>query len=83
LLQGTLDLLILKAIGQTELHALGVSRRIERITRETTSSEAGLCSRKTTGVRSRLTKAGHCQVEVEAKEWTTIAQTIAAALQSV
>ena len=33
LLQGTLDLLILKALGSGELHGLGVSRRIEQITR--------------------------------------------------
>ena len=33
LLQGTLDLLILKALALGELHGLGVSRRIEEITR--------------------------------------------------
>lgn len=32
LLQGTLDLLILKALSTSELHGLGVSRRIEQIT---------------------------------------------------
>ena len=31
LLQGTLDLLILKALSANELHGLGVSRRIEQI----------------------------------------------------
>lgn len=35
LLQGTLDLLILKALGPGELHGLGVSRRIEQITQGT------------------------------------------------
>jgi transcriptional regulator len=35
LLQGTLDLLILKAIGDGELHGLGISRRIEQITEGT------------------------------------------------
>src|SRR6202050_3830905 len=35
LLQGTLDLLILKALGPGELHGLGVSRRIEQVTRGT------------------------------------------------
>jgi PadR family transcriptional regulator PadR len=35
LLQGTLDLLILKALGSGELHGLGVSRRIEQITHGT------------------------------------------------
>jgi PadR family transcriptional regulator, regulatory protein PadR len=32
LLQGTLDLLILKALSAGELHGLGVSRRIEQMT---------------------------------------------------
>ena len=35
LLQGTLDLLILKAIGSGEFHGLGISRRIEQITHGT------------------------------------------------
>jgi PadR family transcriptional regulator, regulatory protein PadR len=35
LLQGTLDLLILKAIGDDEFHGLGVSKRIEQITHGT------------------------------------------------
>jgi PadR family transcriptional regulator PadR len=35
LLQGTLDLLILKALAAGELHGLGVSRRIEQITNGT------------------------------------------------
>jgi PadR family transcriptional regulator len=35
LLQGTLDLLILKALGSAELHGLGISRRIEQITQGT------------------------------------------------
>src|SRR5687767_15689797 len=33
LLQGTLDLLILKSLALGELHGLGVSRRIEQVTR--------------------------------------------------
>jgi PadR family transcriptional regulator PadR len=35
LLQGTLDLLILQALGPGELHGLGISRRIEQITQGT------------------------------------------------
>ena len=35
LLQGTLDLLILKALGPGELHGLGISRSIEQITQGT------------------------------------------------
>jgi PadR family transcriptional regulator, regulatory protein PadR len=41
LLQGTLDLLILKAIGEGELHGLGISRRIEQITRGTFKVKPG------------------------------------------
>ncbi|MGA3032899.1 MAG: PadR family transcriptional regulator [Terracidiphilus sp.] len=35
LLQGTLDLLVLRALGTGELHGLGISRRIEQITQGT------------------------------------------------
>jgi transcriptional regulator len=35
LLQGTLDLLVLKSLAPGELHGLGVSRRIEQITQGT------------------------------------------------
>ena len=40
-LQGTLDLLILKALSAGELHGLGVSRRIEQITRGTFAVQPG------------------------------------------
>jgi transcriptional regulator len=41
LLQGTLDLLILKSLALGDLHGLGVSRRIEQITRGTFRVKAG------------------------------------------
>jgi PadR family transcriptional regulator, regulatory protein PadR len=41
LLQGTLDLLILKAIGRGELHGLGISRRIAQITQGTFQVKPG------------------------------------------
>ena len=41
LLQGTLDLLILKALALGELHGLGVSRRVEQITRGTFNVKPG------------------------------------------
>jgi PadR family transcriptional regulator, regulatory protein PadR len=41
LLQGTLDLLILKALGLGELHGLGISRRIEQVTRGTFQVKPG------------------------------------------
>ena len=40
-LQGTLDLLILKALSAGELHGLGVSRRVEQITRGTFRVQPG------------------------------------------
>jgi transcriptional regulator len=41
LLQGTLDLLILKALALGQLHGLGISRRIEQITRGTFQVKPG------------------------------------------
>lgn len=41
LLNGTLDMLILKALSLGELHGLGVTRRIEQITRGTFSVKPG------------------------------------------
>ncbi len=41
LLQGTLDLLILKSLGAGELHGLGVSRRIQQISGGTFVVKAG------------------------------------------
>ena len=41
LLQGTLDLLILKALGESEFHGLGISHRIEQITHGTFQVKPG------------------------------------------
>jgi transcriptional regulator len=41
LLQGTLDLLILKSLSLGELHGLGVARRVEQITGETFDVKPG------------------------------------------
>ncbi len=41
LLQGTLDLLILKALALMPLHGLGIARRIEQVTRGTFCVKAG------------------------------------------
>ena len=43
LLQGTLDLLILKALSTGELHGLGVSRRVEQLTGGTFVSSPARC----------------------------------------
>src|SRR5271156_881090 len=41
LLQGTLDLLILKSLALTELHGMGISRRITQITNGAFEVKAG------------------------------------------
>jgi PadR family transcriptional regulator, regulatory protein PadR len=41
LLQGTLDLMILKALALQPMHGLGISRRIEQITRGTFQVKPG------------------------------------------
>jgi transcriptional regulator len=41
LLQGTLDLLILKALSLGEMHGLGISRRLEQVTRGTFQVKPG------------------------------------------
>jgi PadR family transcriptional regulator len=41
LLQGTLDMMILKALSTGERHGLGISRRIEQITRGTFQVKPG------------------------------------------
>lgn len=41
LLQGTLDLLILTAVGDGEFHGLGISRRIEQMTQGTFQVKPG------------------------------------------
>jgi PadR family transcriptional regulator PadR len=41
LLQGTLDLMVLKALALEEMHGLGISRRIEQITNGTFQVKPG------------------------------------------
>jgi PadR family transcriptional regulator len=41
LLQGTLDLLVMKALALGEMHGLGISRRIEQMTRGTFQVKPG------------------------------------------
>lgn len=41
LLQGTLDMMILKVLGLAPLHGLGISRRIEQVTRGTFQVKPG------------------------------------------
>jgi PadR family transcriptional regulator, regulatory protein PadR len=101
LLQGTLDLLILKSIGDGEMHGLGISRRIELITQGTFEVKPGslfpaLHRMEEAGWLSsfwgesennrrakyyRRTKGG-LQVDVETKQWNTIAEAMDNALKA-
>jgi len=102
LLQGTLDLLILKALGAGENHGLGISRRIDQITQGTflvkpgslfpalhrleeagwLSSFWGESENNRRAKFYRLTKAGKAQMDVETKQWQTIAMAMANALKA-
>ena len=64
LLQGTLDLLILKALSPGALHGLGVSRRIEQITGGTFAVRPGSLF----PALHRLEEAGWLSSEWEASE---------------
>jgi len=64
LLQGTLDLLILKALAAGELHGLGVSRRVEQITGGTFVVQPGSLF----PALHRLEEAGWLSSEWEASE---------------
>lgn len=102
LLQGTLDLLILKALGTGELHGLSISRRIDQITQGTfvvkpgslfpalhrmeqagwLSSSWGESENNRRAKFYRLTRTGRAQLEVETKQWQTIAIAMASALKA-
>jgi transcriptional regulator len=102
LLQGTLDLLILKALGTGELHGLGISRRIDQITQGTfmvkpgslfpalhrmeeagwLSSSWGESENNRRAKFYRLSKAGKAQLNVETRQWQTIALAMANALKA-
>ena len=64
LLQGTLDLLILKALSTGELHGLGVSRRIEQLTGGTFVVQPGSLF----PALHRLTEAGWLVASWDASE---------------
>ena len=64
LLQGTLDLLILKALAAGELHGLGVSRRVEQITGGTFAVQPGSLF----PALHRLEEAGWLSARWEASE---------------
>ena len=98
LLQGTLHMMILKALALGELHGLGVSRRIEQITKVKPGSlfpalhrkeeEGWLESHWGESENNRrakyykLTGAGRRQLEAETKRWGRIALAITRTLEA-
>src|SRR6266516_2974143 len=94
LLQGTLDLLILKALALEEMHGLGIARRIEQVTRGTfvvkpgslfpalhRMEEAGWLT-SSWGESDNNRRARYYQLKTETQEWGRISLAIAAALRS-
>src|ERR1700684_4017504 len=102
LLQGTLDVLILKVLALEPMHGLGISRRISQVTNGTfqvkpgslfpalhrmeeagwLNSAWGESENNRRAKFYRLTKAGQAQLDVETKQWQTIALAMANALKA-
>ena len=82
LLQGTLDMLVPKALNLEPLHGLGVSRRIEQITRGAFLSSWGESENNRRAKYYCLTKAGQRQLEAETEDWQRISIAIASALKA-
>src|SRR5262245_40177394 len=102
LLQGTLDLLILRTLALGPQHGLGIARRIAQITlgafqvkpgslfpalhrleeRGWLASEWGESENRRRARYYTLTRAGRRQVETETKDWNTIADAIARAIEA-
>src|SRR6185312_12337530 len=88
LLQGTLDLLILKALAHGALHGLAIAHRIEQITNGAFEVKPGSLfpswGESQNGRKAkfyRLTKAGLRQLEKETSDWRRVSNAIAAALR--
>jgi PadR family transcriptional regulator PadR len=97
LLQGTLDMLVLKSLVASELHGLGISRRIQQITGGTFLVKPGSLfpashriwvssfwvdsENNRRAKYYRLSKAGRKQLEAETKRWGRISWAIAQALE--
>src|SRR5581483_11939224 len=87
LVQGTLDVLILKAVALQELHGMGISRRIGQMTNGAFDVKAGWLTsswgQAETNRRAKfyaLTKTGRKQLRAETERWARISFAMAAAL---
>ena len=97
LLQGTLDMLILKAVSLGALHGYGILLRIQQISKEQGSlypalyrledqgwitSEWGESENKRKAKYYRLTAAGKRRLREEAEKWNHMADVIAGILRT-
>jgi transcriptional regulator len=91
LLQGTLDVLILKVLSLEPMHGLGISRRIAQVTNDTFQVKPGSlfpalhrleeAGWLTAEWGDRLTELGHRQLEQETENWSRISAAMANALE--
>jgi len=102
LLQGTLDMLIFKAVSLGPLHGYGVLLRVQQVSRDRLeiqqgslfsalyrlehqgliASEWGESEKKRKAKYYRLTAAGRCQLQQEARNWNRMADIIAGILNT-
>ena len=96
LLQGTLEMMILKALALVEMHGLGISRRIEQITQRSSPSRSSrpcivwkdkagwspIGESQKTIVALSITGSGSRQLEAETKRWGRIALAIMRTLEA-
>ena len=86
LLQGTLDMLILKAVSLGPLHGYGILLRIEQISNDRLehqgwiASEWGESENNRKAKFYRLTAAGKRRLQAEAKNWNRMSDVIAGIL---
>jgi len=74
LIQGTLDMLILKTVSLEPMHGFGITRRIEQVSRGVFKVNPGslltaLQRLERAGWFYKLTRAGRKQLEVETNDW--------------
>jgi len=90
ILQGTLDMLILKAVSLGPLHGYGILLRIQQVSKESVypalyrlehrgwiAAEWGESENKRKAKYYRLTAAGRRQLKSERQEWKRLALAIA------
>jgi transcriptional regulator len=102
LLQGTLDLLILKTLALGPQHGWGISQRIQQISEDVLQvnqgslypalhrleeqgwidAEWGVSDSNRQARFYRLTRAGHRQLDVEAKQWARITAAVGRVLDA-